>query len=290
MLDVYDDIWRQNEHDEYSEQRMRHLLAITSNAFVQSIQKQLSNIDLWSDGKDSARNREHLRNAVNICERWSCAVEQLTGLYWRACPSHPWKGDSFQATHVVQFKRRLQEIVSIRSSYDQVLRLDTSIDKNDFSPTKIFGVFANINPIQFNAYTDPEWKAAINEYERVTSDIHRRAAKQLRKHFHEIHDDHQRLLAEFKLYKNLIERESVRNELVAERESLVRLFEKQIETLVGQAKQLTRRTPASNGRDTHPTGIVFALETSRQIQTKVDQRSNMSTDKRRARRCYRSNR
>ena len=57
---------------------MKHLLTITSNAFVQCVQKQLSSLDLWSDSKDSIKNREHLRNGANLCERWSVAVEQLT--------------------------------------------------------------------------------------------------------------------------------------------------------------------------------------------------------------------
>ena len=45
LLDVYDDIWKQIEHDEYPEQRMKHLLSVTTNSLVQSVQKQLSNID-----------------------------------------------------------------------------------------------------------------------------------------------------------------------------------------------------------------------------------------------------
>jgi hypothetical protein len=50
---------------------MKHLLSITSNSFVQSVQKQLSNIDLWTDSKDSIKTCKHVRNGANIYDNYN---------------------------------------------------------------------------------------------------------------------------------------------------------------------------------------------------------------------------
>ena len=262
-------MWRQTEHDEYPEQRMRHLLTITSNAFIQSIQKQLSSIDLWSDGKEAMKSRENLRNAVNICDRWSVALEQLTGLYWRNYPPHPWKGEPFKMIYLLQFKKRLQQILSIRSSYDQAVRLNPSMAKDALSASRIFTPFSNLNPVQFNPYTDPQWTAAINQYELSMADVDRHLAKQLRDHLQSARSNPQQMLVEFKRYSDLIERDSIRKELAPEREALLAQLESETKALAEEFNQLTSGGKKSSGKGDSRTAIAIGLDTSRQIEAKV---------------------
>ncbi|CAF0769940.1 unnamed protein product [Adineta steineri] len=268
--DVYDEIWRQVEYDEYPEQRMKHLLTITSNAFVQSVQKQLSNIDFWSDSKDSIKNREHLRNGANICERWSMAVEQLTSIYWRNYLPHPWKGEPFQATYLIQFKKRLNQIISIRSSYDQSLRFNPSMNKENFSPNIVFAPFSNLNPIQFNPYTDPQWNSAMDQFENIMSQADRDIARQLREHFQKIRSDPQQMLSDFKRYFDLIQRDTIRQELAPERELLLKQFENDLKTSTDDFQNLTSGGKKSNTQGGNRTAIAVALDTSRQIEAKVN--------------------
>lgn len=269
FLDVYDDIWKQVEHDEYPEQRMKHLLTITSNTFVQSVQKQLSNIDLWSDSKESIKNREHLRNGANICERWSIAVEQLTSIYWRNYTPHPWKSEPFKATYLIQFKKRLYQIISIRSSYEQSLRLNSSVNKENFPVTKVFSPFFNLNPIQFNPYTDPQWNSAMNQFETMMSSIDRDVARQLRENFQQIRSNPQQMLVDFKRYSDLIQRDTIRKELAPERELLLGQLESDLRTLTDDFNNLTSGGKKSNTKGINRTAIAVALDASRQIEAKV---------------------
>jgi dynein heavy chain 2 len=245
---------------------MRHLLTITSNSFVQCVQKQLSNIDLWSDSKDSIKNREHLRNGANICERWSIAIEQLTSIYWRNYTPHPWKGEPFKATYLIQFKKRLNQIMSIRSSYEQSLRFNSSANKENFSANTVFSPFFNLNPLQFNPYTDPQWNSAMNQFENLMSNTDRDVARQLREHFQKMRSNPQQMLIDFKRYSDLMQRDTIRKELSSEREFLLGQLENDIKILADDFNNLTSGGKKSNNR----TAIAAALDTSRQIETKVN--------------------
>jgi dynein heavy chain 2 len=272
FLDVYDDVWKQVEHDEYPEQRMKHLLSITSNSFVQSVQKHLSTIDLWSDSKDSIKTREQLRNGANICERWSIAVEQLTSIYWHNYVPHPWKGEPFKATYLIQFKKRLNQIISIRSSYEQSLRFNPSMNKENFSVNKVFAPFFNINPIQFNPYTDPQWNSAMNQFENIMSNTDRDVAKKLRENFQKLNSNPQQMLIDFKRYSDLIQRDTIRKELASEREFLLGQLENDIKTLTNDFQNLTSEGKKSNTKGVNRTTIAAALDTSRQIEAKVNEK------------------
>ena len=258
---------------------MKHLLTITSNSFVQSVQKQLSNIDLWSEPKDSIKTREQLRNGANICERWSIAVEQLTSIYWRNYPPHPWKGEPFKATYLIQFKRRLHQIISIRSTYEQSLRIHPSMSKDSFSVSRVFAPFFNLNPIQFNPYTDPQWNSAMDQFENVMSTVDRDLARQLREHFHKLRSNPQQLLVEFKRYSDLLQRDAIRKDLVDERKSLLSQLESDLKNLADDFNHLTSGGKKhSTDKGANRTAIATALETSRQIEAKVNDKKDFSRE------------
>ncbi|CAF1544488.1 unnamed protein product, partial [Adineta steineri] len=274
--DVYDELWKQVEYDEYPEQRMKHLLSITSHAFVQAIQKQLLKIDLWLDSKDSMKNREYIRNSITICERWSLAVEQLTGTYWRNYNPHLWKGEVFKPTYLLQFKKRLNEIISIRSSYEQSMRFSSSVNKENLSEKKVFAPFMNFNAIQIDSYTDSQWYFATNQFENLMGNTDRDVAKQLREHFQRIRSNPQQMLVDFKRYSDLIQRETIRKELASERELLLGQLESDIRSLTDELNNLTNGRIGMGGnkksitRGVNRTIIAASLDASRQIETKVD--------------------
>ncbi|CAF3644553.1 unnamed protein product [Adineta steineri] len=274
--DVYDELWKQVEYDEYPEQRMKHLLSITSHAFVQAIQKQLITIDLWLDSKDSMKNREYIRNSITICERWSLAVEQLTGTYWRNYNPHLWKGEVFKPTYLLQFKKRLNEIISIRSSYEQSMRFSSSVNKENLSAKKVFAPFMNFNAIQIDSYTDSQWYFATNQFENLMGNTDRDVAKQLREHFQRIRSNPQQMLVDFKRYSDLIQRETIRKELASERELLLGQLESDIRSLTDELNNLTNGRIGIGGnkksitRGVNRTIIAASLDATRQIETKVD--------------------
>ena len=248
---------------------MRHLLLITSNAFVQSIQKQLSNLDLWSDGKESVKTREQVRNGANICERWSTAVEQLTDFYWRNYPAHPWKGEPFRATYLSQFKTRLQEIVSVRSSYDQALRISPDLGQQDFATRKVFMPFANINAIQYSPFNDSQWKSAMSQYENSLTTVDRQLSDRLKIHFDELRENPQKMLVEYKRCSDLLKRESLKKTLNSYREFLLGQMKTEMKICIDEFDQLRNGDKKSNQKGAEQMTIAGALESSRQIEAKV---------------------
>ena len=269
FIDVYDELWKQVEFDEYPEQRMKQLLTITSHAFVQAIQKQLANLDLWLDNKDSMKTREALRTGATICERWSIAIEQFTATYWRNYNPHPWKGEPVKSTHLLQFKKRLNEIISIRSSYEQSMRFSSSMNKETLSASKAFAPFQSLNPIEIDSYSDAQWYSAMNQFENLMSNTDREVAKQLREHFQTLRSNPQQMLVDFKRYADLIQRETVRKELAAERELLLGQLESDIRNLTDEFNNLGTGGKRSITRGVNRTAIAAALDASRQIETKV---------------------
>jgi dynein heavy chain 2 len=249
---------------------MKQLLTITSNAFVQAVQKQLSNIDLWFDSKDSIKNREYLRNGATICERWLIAIEQFTNTYWRNYNPHPWKGEPVKSIYLSQFKKRLNEIISIRSSYEQSLRFSSTINKENLSANKVFSPFSNFNPIEIDSYTDSQWYSAMNQFENLMSNTDRDVAKQLREHFQTIRSNPQQMLVDFKRYSDLIQRETIRKELASERELLLGQLESDIRNLTDEFNNLSSGGKKSITRGVNRTLIAASLDTSRQIETKVN--------------------
>jgi dynein heavy chain 2 len=248
---------------------MKNLLTITSNAFVQAVQKQLSNIELWLDTKDSIKNREYLRNGVTICERWSLTIEQLTGTYWRNYNPHPWKGEPIKSTYLLQFKKRLNEILSIRSSYEQSMRFSSTINTENLPAKKAFAPFQNFNSIDIDSCIDSQWYSAMTQFENLMANTDREVAKQLREHFQAIHSNPQQMLVDFKRYSDLIQRETIRKELTSERELLLGQLESDIRNLTDEFNNLSSGGKKAITRGVNRTMIAALLDASRQIETKV---------------------
>ena len=274
-LDVYNELWAQVEHDEYPEQRMKHLLTITSNALVRAVQNQLATIDLWFDSKDSMKDRETLRTGVTVCERWSQTVEQLTATSWPNYKPHLWKGEPVKPTYLLQFRKRLNEIIGVRSSYEQSMRFSASTNKESLSPKKVFAPFINFDPIQLDATTDAQWHSAKSQFEVLMTNTDRDVAKQLREYFQSIHSNPQQMLVDFKRYSDLIQRETIRKELASERELLLGQLESDIKTLTDELNSLTNGRMGHRGgkksitKGVNRTTIAALLDASRQIETKV---------------------
>ena len=80
---------------------------------------------------------------------------------------------------------------------NKALRFSSSSNKDNFSANKVFSPFFNLNPIQFNPYTDPQWNSAMNQFENIMSTIDRDVAKQLREHFQKLRSNPQQMLNGF---------------------------------------------------------------------------------------------
>ena len=110
-LDILDDIWKQDDHKEYSQQRMTHLFDIFGGSIGRYIQKKISSIELWKEKFTVVK--ENLQYGIQICEKWASVCETLTDRFWKTYHSHPWKGDKYGPFNLMKLCDRLQEVLDL---------------------------------------------------------------------------------------------------------------------------------------------------------------------------------
>ncbi|XP_069747277.1 cytoplasmic dynein 2 heavy chain 1 isoform X4 [Narcine bancroftii] len=224
--DTVDDIWRQTEHDFYPESRMRHLLDILGNALSRFVQKTLMQLNLWEDAFHIVK--ESLRSGITICEQWVSACDHLTGQVWRRYAPHQWKNEKYYPELLGKLAKRLEEILTCRSVYEKLMRLLPVGEQQLLHNAQVFEPFAGVNPVQFNPYTEPLWKAAVAQFEHLIAPSEQKVANKLKISIVEVQDNPQQLLQAFQKYQELVKRQSISKELLSEREMLLVKLEEYI--------------------------------------------------------------
>jgi hypothetical protein len=109
------------------------------------------------------------------------------------------------------------QVLTLRTVHEQLVRLLSHHECQELRTSEAFTPFNGLNPLQYNPYTLPLWKAAVAQYERGMSPAEQRIAGKLRSQFRGMEANSQQLLREFQRYKELIKRPSISKELVSER-------------------------------------------------------------------------
>ncbi|CAH2225380.1 cytoplasmic dynein 2 heavy chain 1 [Pelobates cultripes] len=213
-----DDVWRQTNHNPYPEKRMKHLFEITGNALGRCVQKSLGVQDLWKDPFPTIKDK--LRAGIMICEQWTAVCENLTGQLWRRYTPHPWKDEPYSPDYLAKLGKRLEEIYNIRMVHE---KLDYFLpNKEDqVRNVKLFEPFTGLNPVHYNPYTEPLWRAAVSQYERIIEPAEEKIASKLKTYFSEMQDSPQQLLQAFQKHQDLVKRANIKKQLFLEREILL---------------------------------------------------------------------
>uniref|UniRef100_A0A4W5JP42 Dynein cytoplasmic 2 heavy chain 1 n=1 Tax=Hucho hucho TaxID=62062 RepID=A0A4W5JP42_9TELE len=207
--DTLDDVWRQNDHDPFPETRMLRLMDVIGGALGRYVQKKLSGVKLFLDPFLSVR--ESLRVGLVICEQWVSACEHLSGQVWKRYPPYPWKGDKHRPQALHSLAQRLDEVVTIRTVHEKLLRLLPGGKQQALASARVFEPFSGLNPLHYNPYTEV--------CQRIGWSLEQSAAPDLTLFESE-------LLQAFQKHKELIRRPNVSKELQSERETLLaRLLE-----------------------------------------------------------------
>ncbi len=103
-----DELWKQDDHDAYPQERMSHFLEITSSAFGRALHKLLKNSDVWKESY--ATVKDNLQNSIQVCEKWVQVCSALTIQFWRNYQLHPWRGEGFKPEKLIMFRKRLAEV------------------------------------------------------------------------------------------------------------------------------------------------------------------------------------
>ncbi|KAM4699205.1 cytoplasmic dynein 2 heavy chain 1 [Discoglossus pictus] len=217
--ETLDDVWRQTDHDPYPELRMKHLIDIIGNSLGRCIQKNLGSLNLWKDQFHIVK--ENLRAGITVCEQWTTACGHLTGQLWRRYTPHPWKNEQYSSSSLTNLGKRLEEVLTIRMTHEKIVHFLPSGEDQAQRQIKVFEPFTGLNPVHYNPYTEPLWRAAVSQFERIIEPAEQKIATKLKTYFSEIQDSPQQLLQAFQKHKDLVKRPSVKKQLILERETLL---------------------------------------------------------------------
>ncbi|KAF7473144.1 Hypothetical predicted protein [Marmota monax] len=217
--DVVDDVWRQTEHDPYPESRMLHLLDILGGSFGRFVQKKLGTLNLWEDPYYLVK--ENLKAGISICEQWVIVCNHLTGQVWQRFVPHPWKNEKYFPETLDKLGKRLEEVLAVRTIHEKLLYFLPASEEKIVCLSRVFEPFTGLNPVQYNPYTEPLWKAAVSQYEKIIAPAEQKIAGKLKNYISEIQDSPQQLLQAFLKYKELVKRPTISKELMLERETLL---------------------------------------------------------------------
>ncbi|XP_015268586.1 PREDICTED: cytoplasmic dynein 2 heavy chain 1 [Gekko japonicus] len=217
--DTVDDVWRQTEHEPFPQLRMQNLLDVIAGSLGRFVQKKLGTLNLWEDAFHIVK--ENLKAGIMICEQWVAACDHLTGQLWQRYTPHLWQGEKYIPETLGKLGKRLEEVLTIRTLHEKLTYFLPTGEEQALHLAQVFEPFAGLNPVHYNPYTEPLWKAAVCQYERIIAPAEQKIASKLKKFLSEIQDSPQQLLQAFQKYKELVKRPSISKELLLERETLL---------------------------------------------------------------------
>ena len=203
----------------YPQARMAHVFDVIGGALSRCVQKKLGARALWTDA--FAELRAELASAAELCARWARTCEELSEGYWRGLDGHPWDGPPHVDGFTRKLGERLDEIVRLRTAHEELARLLDRTSPDRQSVGELFQPFAGLNPLLYNEYTQPAWRAAVAEHESRLAPIESQIAANFRRQTAGLHESPLVLLREFGRFRHLLGRPKIRQALAHEREALV---------------------------------------------------------------------
>ncbi|XP_028320044.1 cytoplasmic dynein 2 heavy chain 1 isoform X2 [Gouania willdenowi] len=217
--DTLDDVWRQTDYQPYPETRMVRLMDVIGGALGRYVQRKLSGLRIFEESFVSVR--ENLMTGVSICEQWVVACEHLTGQLWKRQAPYPWKGNKHCPQTLHSLAKRLNEVVTLRTFHEKLLCLLPGGKQQALASSCVFEPFSGLHPLHYNPYTEPLWRAAVAQFERLMAPSEQEVAGRLKSYISDVQDNPAQLLQVFQKHKELIRRPTINKELQSERENLL---------------------------------------------------------------------
>ncbi|XP_047450013.1 cytoplasmic dynein 2 heavy chain 1 isoform X3 [Mugil cephalus] len=217
--DTLDDVWRQTDYEPYPETRMVRLMDAIGGALGRYVQRKLKGLKIFEE--PFVLVRENLRTGISICEQWVVACEHLTGQVWKRHAPHPWKGTKHCPQTLHCLAKRLNEVVTLRIVHEKLLCLLPGGKQQALTSGRVFEPFSGLSPLHYNPYTEPLWRAAVAQFERLMAPSEQEVADRLKSYIADVQDNPQQLLQVFQKHKELIRRPTISKELQSERETLL---------------------------------------------------------------------
>jgi dynein heavy chain 2 len=263
--DVLDDIWRQNEHEEYPQDRMIHILDIITSDISSCIQHQLSAFNLMQDRYGKVI--EPLRGSRQVCDNLMTTCDTLTSKIWPHTMTNKWNGPPFTSRLLGTLTERLCSIMDIRNAHDLLVQLLSVEEQKELRVNECFDSFHGINPLSCSSFSTMKWNEAVERYKDRIVSLEKKAAFKLKRILGGLHSQPTQLLREFQKYKDIITRQTISEQLQSEIEVLVTQLTHSIKAY---GKEFEERAVESKGA-THMnmTPVISNILWARQVISKL---------------------
>ncbi|KAI8896032.1 dynein heavy chain and region D6 of dynein motor-domain-containing protein [Globomyces pollinis-pini] len=265
--DVVDDMWRQQEYVQYPQDRMCHLLSLSSDWIIGSLQQHLSQYDLLNE--PLSKVLEPLKNARQVTDDLLSTLDTLTAKIWPNTLTNKWVGESFKSETLRLFSNRLHNILQLRSSHELLIRLLSLEEQRELQVEKCFSSFNTLNPLVCSSNAQRKWNDAMESYKEDIISIEKIAASKLQRILSSLQSQPSQLLREFHRYKDVIKRQTISRELEAEKEILLGQL---IASFTDLSKQFADRMhDTKNLTARNMTQIVANIIWARQMITRISE-------------------
>lgn len=76
--------------------------------------------------------------------------------------------------------------MNLRSTHEQLTQLLSVYECDELKTDQVFQSFSSSNPLYYNPYTEPLWRAAVSQYEKGMIPAEQRIASKLRSQLREL--------------------------------------------------------------------------------------------------------
>ncbi|PAV81532.1 hypothetical protein WR25_18208 [Diploscapter pachys] len=241
LVDAYEDTCDQlwNSQPPYPEGRMRGLLISMASYLSDQICTMIKEDEIWKDPKVEGQ----LRAAIAACEQWELAVKLLTGQTWRRQPDNEWKGEAVKLTMLEGFRKRLEEVLSLKLFAPQIGQLlsDKQAEKEveKIVETTMKGTAA----LAYNPFTESNWRSRLMVAERAMEPLIERTIPVLKLRMQPNKRDFHNIPIDIERYRNFLCRAKIKEKLQAEREGLLTRV---AEVVLAKESEINEKIAAEN--------------------------------------------
>ena len=254
-FDCLNNIWvhATSEADRpYPQIRMTHMFGLLGQKYMQYFQKYLNNMNIF-DSNTNTNNTTNTTNSsnnsynnssnnigenliklnviYNLCQKWCDIPRSLTRSYWSSNNNnnttntnkslkYTWKGDIYTDIYSESYKLRIQHIIYILSTIQELTQLLSVEEQKKYPSPNFFRPFLGLRPFFYNPYTQSQWDKAMLEFDQFLIPIENIIITRFKAQLASLSDRPTLLMAEFQRHPSLLNRPGIRKLLVAEREML----------------------------------------------------------------------
>lgn len=228
---AFNGLWHENNFargTSFPKTRMVRLLDVIGGTLAAYIRRNLSEFSLWKGPYTKVKHA--INSAVELCAKWISTTDNLSEQDWR----ERWTGGKYVDQIILPFRTRLQEILVVRSVYEEMRRL---LPKNDPYVDKLeqmFGIFDDSQILQCSPYSQREWTSTIDQLNRMLEPVESKVASLMKSRLSSLSGNPRSLVGELRGFEYLFLRPNISQQLQSETSSLLNRFMSHIDELASQ--------------------------------------------------------